>query len=170
MEYGFLSVLPALLAIVLAIATRQVILSLFVAVWLGATFLYSYNPAVGIMRTLDEFILGSVSDPWNAGILIFTMLMGAAIGLVTRSGGAQAIAEALARKAKTPRAGMLAAWLMGIIIFFDDYGAASSPATPPADYRQTAGFRKSLLTSSTRPPRRSPPSPLSPPGSVTRWA
>jgi Na+/H+ antiporter NhaC len=155
MEYGFLSVLPALLAIVLAIATRQVILSLFVAVWLGATFLYSYNPAVGIMRTLDEFILGSVSDPWNAGILIFTMLMGAAIGLVTRSGGAQAIAEALARKAKTPRAGMLAAWLMGIIIFFDDYGScliAGNTSRPITDKLRVSREKLAYLIDSTAAP------------------
>ncbi|MEW5784492.1 MAG: Na+/H+ antiporter NhaC family protein [Bacillota bacterium] len=155
MEFGFLSILPALVAIVLAIATRQVILSLFVAVWLGATFIYSFNPAVGIMRTLDEFILGSATDGWNAGILIFTMIIAAAIGLVTRSGGAQAIAEALARKAKTPRAGMLAAWFMGLVIFFDDYGScliAGNTSRPITDKLRVSREKLSYIVDSTAAP------------------
>ncbi len=155
MEPGFLSILPALVAIVLAIATRQVILSLFIAVWLGATFIYSFNPAVGIMRTLDEFIVGSATDGWNAGILIFTMIIAAAIGLVTRSGGAQAIAEALSRKAKTPRAGMLSAWLMGLIIFFDDYGScliAGNTSRPITDKLKVSREKLSYIVDSTAAP------------------
>ena len=155
MEPSFLSILPALLAIVLAIATRQVILSLFIAVWLGATFIYSFNPAVGIMRTLDEFIVGSATDGWNAGILIFTMIIAAAIGLVTRSGGAQAIAEALARKAKTPRAGMLAAWFMGLVIFFDDYGScliAGNTSRPITDKLRVSREKLSYIVDSTAAP------------------
>lgn len=155
MEPSFLSILPALVAIVLAIATRQVIISLFIAVWLGSTFIYAYNPGVGIMRVLDEFILGSVTDGWNAGILIFTMIIAAAIGLVTRSGGAQAIADALSRKARTPRGGMLSAWLMGMVIFFDDYGScliAGNTSRPITDKLKISREKLSYVVDSTAAP------------------
>jgi tetracycline resistance efflux pump len=74
MEYGFLSILPPLLAIVLAIATRQVIVSLFLAVWLGASFLHG-SPVAGFFRSIDTYMLESAADPWYAAILIFTMII-----------------------------------------------------------------------------------------------
>ncbi|HPZ64985.1 MAG TPA: Na+/H+ antiporter NhaC family protein, partial [Bacillota bacterium] len=123
MEYGFLSILPAIVAITLAIATREVIGSLFIAIWLGATFLNNYNPGTGLLQAVENFVLNSVTDPWNCAILIFTLLMGGMIGLITRSGGANAIANALAKRAKTARAGQLYTWLIGMLIFFDDYGS-----------------------------------------------
>lgn len=100
MEYGFLSVLPPLLAIILAITTRQVVVSLFISVWLGATILNGYNPGVGLLRSIDEFIVSSVADSWYAGLLIFTLLIAGMLAIVTRAGGATAIAEALAKKDK----------------------------------------------------------------------
>jgi len=87
MEYGFISIIPALLAIVLAIATRQVIASLFVAVWVGATIIHNYNPFTGFLKTLDTYMLEKVADPWYVAILIFTMVMAGALGLVTKAGG-----------------------------------------------------------------------------------
>ena len=95
-NFGFLSILPPLIAIVLAIATRQVYASMFIAIWLGATFLNGYNPFLGLLRSLDNYMIGSVADPWYAQVLIFTMMIAAMVALMTRSGGANAIAEALA--------------------------------------------------------------------------
>ena len=155
MEYGFLSILPPLLAIVLAIATRQVIVSLFVAVWLGATFLHGFNPFEGFLKSLDTYMLEKVADPWYAAILIFTMIIAATLGLVTKAGGAQAIADALARKAKTPRGGMLAAWLMGMVIFFDDYSSciiAGNTARPITDKLKVSREKLAYLVDSTAAP------------------
>ncbi len=154
MDYGILSVLPPILAIVLAIATRQVIISLFIAVWLGSTFLH-VNPIDGFFRSIDTYVLESVADPWYAAILIFTMLIAAALGLVTKSGGAHAIAEALARKARTARGGMISSWLMGLIIFFDDYAScliAGNTAKPVADKLKISREKLSYLIDSTAAP------------------
>ncbi|NLA46670.1 MAG: hypothetical protein GX866_03910 [Firmicutes bacterium] len=57
MEFGFLSILPAIVAITLAIATREVIGSLFIAIWLGATFLNNYNPGTGLLQSVENFAL-----------------------------------------------------------------------------------------------------------------
>lgn len=155
MDYGWLSLLPPILAIVLAIATRQVIVSLFIATWLGATFLYGFNPGVGLLRTIDEFILFSVADSWYAGLLIFTMLIAGMLALVTRSGGAMAIANALAKKATTPRGGMLSAWLMGMVIFFDDYTSciiAGNTVRPLTDKLRISREKLSYIVDSTAAP------------------
>lgn len=155
MEFGFLSILPALVAITLAIATREVIGSLFIAIWLGATFLNNYNPGTGLLQAVENFVLGSVTDPWNAAILIFTLFMGAMIGLVTRSGGANAVAEALAKRAKTARAGQLYTWLIGMLIFFDDYGSClitGNTARPLTDRLNISREKLSYIVDSTAAP------------------
>lgn len=155
MEYGFLSILPAIVAITLAIATREVIGSLFIAIVLGATFLNSYNPGTGLLQAMENYVLGSVTDPWNCAILIFTLLMGGMIGLITRSGGANAIAEALARRAKTARAGQLYTWLIGMLIFFDDYGSSlitGNTARPLTDRLNISREKLSYIVDSTAAP------------------
>ena len=154
MEYGILSILPPILAIVLAIATRQVIISLFIAVWLGATFLHA-NPIDGFFRSIDTYVLESAADPWYAAILIFTMIIAGTLGLVTKAGGAHAIAEALSKKAKTVRGGMLSAWLMGMIVFFDDYAScliAGNTARPVTDKLKISREKLSYVIDSTAAP------------------
>lgn len=154
MDYGFLSILPPILAIVLAIATRQVIVSLFVAVWLGASILHA-SPIDGFFRSIDTYMLESAADPWYAAILIFTMIIAGTLGLVTKAGGAQAIADALTKKAKNARGGMIAAWLMGMIIFFDDYSSciiAGNTARPITDAVKVSREKLSYIIDSTAAP------------------
>lgn len=150
----FFSIVPPLLAIVLAIATRQVIISLFVAVWFGATLLHG-SPIAGFFRSVDTYMLESAADPWYAAILIFTMIIAGTLGLVTKAGGAQAIANALSNKAKTARGGMISAWLMGMIIFFDDYSSciiAGNTARPITDAVNVSREKLSYIIDSTAAP------------------
>lgn len=120
-SFGIISLLPPLLAIVLAFVTRQVILSLFLGVFSGALMMNGWNPFYAFLRTLDSYIVGSLADGWNAAIIIFTLSIGGMIGIVNKMGGTQAIAEALAKKAKTPRSAQVVASIMGCVVFFDDY-------------------------------------------------
>ncbi|QTL97227.1 Na+/H+ antiporter NhaC family protein [Iocasia frigidifontis] len=120
-NYGILSLVPPLLAIVLAWRTKEVILSLFIGVFAGAMLMADYNPLVGFMETLDKYMLGSLSDSWNAGIIVFLLAMGAMIGVINKAGGVWAIGEYVARKAHSVKNTQFATWLMGIFIFFDDY-------------------------------------------------
>lgn len=125
-KYGILTVIPPFLAIVLAFISKNVVLSLFVGV-LSGTYLISFTNAnyfdalfQGFLMVVSK-ILGSLADPWNAGIILQCLAIGGVIALVSKMGGAKAIAESLAKRAKTPRSAQIVTWLMGLLIFFDDY-------------------------------------------------
>lgn len=120
-NYGVLSLLPPILAILLAFLTKQVLLSLFLGIFVGALILYGGNPFYAFLRTLDRFMLGSIADSWNGAILMFTLTIGGMVGVVGKMGGTKAIAEALAKKAKTPVGAQVATWVLGVLVFFDDY-------------------------------------------------
>ncbi|RYG73721.1 Na+/H+ antiporter NhaC family protein [Lentibacillus lipolyticus] len=121
MEFGILSLLPPVIAIVLALITRNVIPALFAGVWLGATILYDWNPFLGLYKSFSDFIIPSVGDPWSATVLIYCGLFGVLIAFLQKTGGAHAIANAISRKVKTPRGAQGSTMLFGLIIFFEDY-------------------------------------------------
>ncbi|GAB6138601.1 Na+/H+ antiporter NhaC family protein [Halanaerobaculum tunisiense] len=120
-SYGILSLLPPLLAILLAWWSKEVLISLFTGLLVGATILADFNPLVGFMKTLDTYIVGSLTDSWNASILLFLLILSGMVGIITKSGATNAIADFIAKKAKTAKRAQLATWIMGILIFFDDY-------------------------------------------------
>lgn len=120
-DFGALSLLPPLLAIILAFLTKQVLFSLFIGIFIGATMLNGWNPFFGLLRTLDEYMVSSLADSWHAGILIFTLTIGGMIRIVAQMGGTSAVAEALARRANNTKNAQIATWLLGILVFFDDY-------------------------------------------------
>jgi Na+/H+ antiporter NhaC len=117
----FWSLLPPLLAIALAIVTRDVLVSLLLAVYTGALLIHGPNPLIAFARTIDGYVLQALVDPDHASILIFSALLGAMVGVITKSGGTQGIVDWLAPRATDARRGQLATWGMGIAIFFDDY-------------------------------------------------
>lgn len=119
-NYGFLSLLPPLVAIALCFITKRVLASLFIGVWVGATILVGWNPIGGVTKTLS-YIVENAADSWNATILLFDFVVGGLIGLIYLSGGAQAFVKSVTKKVKTARDGQVAAWLFGLVIFFDDY-------------------------------------------------
>lgn len=119
-DFGVLSLLPPLVAIILAIWTKRVILALFSGVWIGGVMVSGWNPITGTTQTLD-WIVGNAIDDWNAKILIFDFLIGAGVGLIYKSGGAFAIAKALTKTVKSSRAAALMGWVLGVLVFFDDY-------------------------------------------------
>jgi len=118
---GILSILPPLLAIGLAIILRQVIISLFAGIWLGAVFIYNYDILGGIYRVLDHFVVNALSTPSHIMIIIFTMMFGGLVGIISRNGGTIGIANVITRYAKTARGGQFSTWLLSFMIFFDDY-------------------------------------------------
>ncbi|UCE19148.1 MAG: Na+/H+ antiporter NhaC family protein [Gemmatimonadota bacterium] len=118
---GILSLLPPLLAIALALLFRQVLLSLFCGIWLGATFLFGYNPFLGFVRVLDHYLVNALADRSHAAIILFSLTLGGMVGIIARSGGAQGIVTAITRGTGSPRRAQIATWAMGIFIFIDDY-------------------------------------------------
>ena len=118
---SWLAILPPLLAIVLAIAVREVVVALVAGVWLGATFIHGYDPFTGLLRAADTYAVGALADADHASIAVFSLLLGGMIGVIARAGGAQGMAGLVTRFAKNRRSGALTTWLMGLVIFFDDY-------------------------------------------------
>ncbi|MUK90184.1 Na+/H+ antiporter NhaC family protein [Ornithinibacillus sp. L9] len=121
MEFGVLSLLPPLLAIVLALVTRNVIPALFAGVWLGATMVHDWNPLMGIYASFSEFILPNLGDEWSATVLLYCGLFGVLVTVLQKTGGAHAIAHAISRRVKSDRGAQGSTMLFGIIIFFEDY-------------------------------------------------
>ena len=125
-KYGVLTLLPPLIAIILAFITKNVIISLFIGLISGA-FLISLVDATfmnAIFITITEIVerlINALADPWNAGIVLQVLVIGGIIALVAKMGGAKAIAEALAKKAKGPISAQIITWVLGLLVFFDDY-------------------------------------------------
>ncbi|MFQ5797309.1 MAG: hypothetical protein ACE5H0_01295 [Bacteroidota bacterium] len=88
MDYSWLSVLPPVLAIVLAIWTRQVYVSLFLGIWFGWTILSAWNPVTGLAKAVQACV-GVFQDAGNTRVIIFSLFVGASIMLMQRSGGVQ---------------------------------------------------------------------------------
>jgi Na+/H+ antiporter NhaC len=118
---GWASLLPPLVAILLALIFREVVVSLFAGVWLGAFFWTGFDPLAAVLRTVDSFALPALADPDHAAIIIFSLSIGGMVGVITRNGGTHGIVERLAPYATSPRRGLLATYGQGLAIFFDDY-------------------------------------------------
>jgi len=118
---GILSIIPPVLAIILALVFRQVIISLLLGVYIGVIFVFDYNPFTAILRLIDTYIINAISNTSHLQILVFTLLFGGVVGLISKSGGTKGIANLVTKFARTKRSGQLATWASGILIFFDDY-------------------------------------------------
>lgn len=125
-RFGVLTLLPPLVAIVLAFITKETVLSLFIGVFVGE-FMLCVNDLNIISTIINAFlnmgsqIIACMADPWNAGIILQCLLIGGVIQLITKMGGAKALADAFAKRANTPRKAQLFTWLLGLCVFFDDY-------------------------------------------------
>ena len=126
--YGWLSVLPALLAITIALVSRQVVPSLFFGVALGAWMTYGLSLAgiwFGLLDTMQVYVLEALvppsGDKGHMSIVIFTLMMGGLIGIIYRNGGAHAIADRISSLASNRRRGQLSTSGLGFAIFFSTY-------------------------------------------------
>lgn len=119
-EPSWYSLLPPVLAIALAIGTRQVIPSLFAGIWVGFTLLSGFNPLTGLAAGLDGTI-AVLADPGDARVIVFTLLIGVLIASIDRSGGIRGFVHYLETRRWVNnglRAQMLA-WIIGVIIFIE---------------------------------------------------
>ena len=119
--YGtWISLLPPLVAIGLALITREVILSLFAGIWIGALFLVGFNPFSGTAQSL-EFLIEALVDADHIAIIVFSLLLGGMVGVMSRSGGTHGVVDVLEKFATTRKKGQLFSWFSALFIFFDDY-------------------------------------------------
>ena len=125
-RFCILTLLPPLVAIALAFITKETVLSLFVGVFVGEFMLCCndlniISTAINAFLNLGSQVISCMADPWNAGIILQCLLIGGVIQLITKMGGAKALADAFAKRADTPRKAQLFTWVLGLCVFFDDY-------------------------------------------------
>jgi Na+/H+ antiporter NhaC len=155
LELGWLSLLAPAAAIVLALATRQVLVSLFVAVWLGATLLAGGDPLRGFLDLVDHHLVPALASPWNAAVVLFTLSVGGMLGVMARGGATSALAGLLTARARSPRGLQLTTVTLGIVVFFD--GLANTmvvgPSVRPASDRLRVSREKlAFLVDATSAP------------------
>ena len=116
-----MSLAPPVIAIVLALVTKEVYSSLFIGV-LSGVLLYSNFDLIGAIDALvNDGLIANVGDGWNAGILIFLVLLGIMVALVNAAGGSAAFGRWAKDHVKTRAGAQLAAFALGVLIFIDDY-------------------------------------------------
>lgn len=152
---AWVSVLPPLVAIALALLLRQVLLALFFGVLVGATLTHGLDVFAGFVRTIDTYAVNAVADADHAAVLLFSLMLGGMIGVVTRSGGATGLAAHVTRRATNARRGQLATWLLGLLIFFDDYANSllvGSSMRPITDRLRISREKLAFLVDATAAP------------------
>lgn len=159
-KFGIWTLIPPIVAIVLAFITKNVVISLFIGI-LSGSFLVSltgHNVFGAFIQAFLDFVnraLNSLADPWNAGIILQVLAIGGVINLVAKMGGAKAIAEALAKKAKTVKSTQLTTWLLGLCVFFDDYANSlivGPIMRPVADKMKISRERLAFIIDATAAP------------------
>lgn len=151
---GWLALVPPCLAILLALALRQVVPALLAGVWAGASVVHA-GPLVGLARTIDHYVVGSLTDPDRAAIVVFTLLLGGMVGILSRSGGMLGLVEALRPWATSSRRGQLVTWLMGLVVFFDDYAntlLVGNTMRPVSDRLRISREKLAYIVDSTAAP------------------
>ncbi|MCS6922776.1 MAG: hypothetical protein NZM10_00200, partial [Fimbriimonadales bacterium] len=149
------SLLPPLLAIGLALWLRQVVLALMGGVWLGAWLIAGGDPLTALLRVVDTYLLNAYADRDHLQIIGFTMLLGGMLGVMTRSGGLRAIVRTLSQRVRSDRGVQLSAYLMGLIIFIDDYANTlfvGATMRPLADRFRVSREKLAYLIDSTAAP------------------
>ena len=158
-KFGIWTLIPPIVAIVLAFITKNVVVSLFIGILSGSFILnMSNNIILAFVNAFLDIVnraVGSLSDPWNAGIILQVLAIGGVINLVAKMGGAKAIAESLAKRAKNPQSTQLITWFAGLLVFFDDYANSliiGPMMRPVADKMKISRERLAFIIDATAAP------------------
>jgi Na+/H+ antiporter NhaC len=155
---GWISLMPAFLAIAVALAVRNVVPALLFGLWLGATALQTFSPLgalQGLMNTFAVYIVNALANPDHAAIIAFSMMIGGMVGIITRNGGMGSVVRMIVSRAKTAIGGQIAVWLMGLMIFFDDYAntlVVGNTARPITDHLRISREKLAYIVDSTAAP------------------
>jgi Na+/H+ antiporter NhaC len=155
---GWVSVMPPVLAIAVALALRNVIPALLLGIWLGAASLNSFTLTgifAGLLDSFQIYVTRALADPDHAAIILFSLMIGGMVGIITRNGGMTSIVNLMVRRAKTAVSGQVSVWLMGLMIFFDDYSntlVVGNTAKPLTDKLKISREKLAYIVDSTAAP------------------
>jgi Na+/H+ antiporter NhaC len=158
----WMSVLPPLVAIAMALLIKEVLSSLFLGILTGTFLMALYGGASpgqalggGLLRVVDTYVVGSLFDADHVTIIVFTLLIGGMVRIITANGGMQGVVNWLSRRAKGPRSGQLMTFLMDLCIFFDDYSntlVVGNTMRPIADKLKVSREKLAYIVDSTSAP------------------
>ena len=122
----FWALIPPLVAIILALITKEVYSSLFIGIVMGGLFYGNlfqtgFSLEKSVLHIFDDGILGVLTDSYNVGILVFLVVLGIMVSMMNRAGGSAAFGEWAGKHIKTRIGAQLASILLGVLIFIDDY-------------------------------------------------
>ena len=153
-HFGIWGLIPPVLTITLAFITKDVIVSLFLGIISGALIAAGGNPIVAILN-LTDLMADVLYDGWNIRIFLFCALLGGLVGMLSRTGSANAFGLWARKKINSPKTSLLLAWLCGIIIFIDDYFNSLAVGTvmrPIADKNKVSRAKLAWVLDSTAAP------------------
>lgn len=153
-NFGLLALLPPLITVVLAIWSKDVVISLFIGILSGTLIVAGGNPYYALVK-LTDILASMLADGWNIRIVLFCGLLGALVGMWNKTGAALAFGKWAAAKIKSRRGVLVFTWFFGIIIFLDDYfnsltiGACMKPV---CDEKRISRAKLAFILDSTAAP------------------
>ena len=153
MAFSFWALVPPIVAIILALITKEVYSSLFVGILLGALFYSNFNPITGLDAIINDGMVPAVAD--SAGIMLFLVILGAMVALINRAGGSAAFGRWAETHIKTRAGAMFATFLLGVLIFVDDYFnclTVGSVMLPVTDRHKVSRAKLAYLIDATAAP------------------
>ena len=157
-----MSILPPLVAILMALILKEVISSLFLGILTGAFLMSLYGGCgpfealgSGLLRVVDTYIVGSLYDSDHVKIIVFTLVIGGMVRVITVNGGMRGIVNWLSKRARGPRSGQLMTFVMDLCVFFDDYSntlVVGNTMRPLADKLRISREKLAYIVDSTSAP------------------
>ncbi len=158
----WMSVLPPLFAIFFALILREVYSALFIGLWIGTGIIFYFKGAgfivalfQGFLSIIDTYIVDSLNDKGHLSIILFSMIIAATVSLITKNGGMRGVVNKLSHYATGPRSASFITWLLGIMIFFDDYAntlVVGNTMRPLTDRMKVSREKLAYIIDSTAAP------------------
>ena len=151
----FWSLVPAIVAIVLALITKEVYSSLFIGIAIGGLFYANFNFEGTVIHIFQDGIIGSLTDGYNMGIIVFLVILGIMVCMMNMAGGSKAFGRWAETHIKTRVGAQLATILLGALIFIDDYFnclTVGSVMRPVTDRQNISRAKLSYLIDATAAP------------------
>jgi len=123
----WLSLMPPLIAIFLALIFKEVVISLFFGIWAGAFIIGGlrveslYYFMISFFEVLQTYIIGALNNVGHISVIVFSLLIGGMVAIISKNGGMAGVVKSLSKYAKDARSTQFITWLLGVAIFFDDY-------------------------------------------------
>ena len=155
MQNTFWSLVPAIIAIVLALITKEAFSSLFIGIIVGGLFFSGFNFEGTLKHIFQDGLIKNLANPSNAGILVFLVFLGIIVSLMNKAGGSAAFGNWASKHVKSRIGAQLATILLGILIFIDDYFnclTVGSVMRPVTDRQKISRAKLAYLIDSTAAP------------------